>query len=81
MEEALRRTTERFEAAIQASPVVVFNQDRQLRYTWILNPPLGYDANEIIGTRDIDLLERAGDAARSESIKTVKADASVCEPE
>src|SRR6476619_625116 len=68
-EEALRVTTERFEAAIQASHVVVFNQDRQLRYTWILNPALGYNASEVIGKRDTELFERADDAARTEAIK------------
>ena len=32
-QDALNVMTERFEAAIQASHVVVFNQDRQLSYT------------------------------------------------
>ena len=40
-EERLRLLTERFQAALQASPVVAFNQDRDLRYTWIHNPALG----------------------------------------
>ena len=68
-QDALHVMTERFEAAIQASHVVVFNQDRQLRYTWILNPAFGYDATEVLGKSDSDLLERAGDAARTEGIK------------
>jgi len=68
-QDALHLMTERFEAAIHASHVVVFNQDRQLRYTWILNPAFGYDATELLGKSDSDLLERAGDAARTEGIK------------
>ena len=68
-QDALRVMTERFEAAIQASQVAVFHQDRQLRYTWILNPALGYDANEVIGKRDTDLFDGVDDAARTEAIK------------
>jgi PAS domain S-box-containing protein len=68
-QDALHVMTERFEAAIQASHVVVFNQDTQLRYTWILNPAFGYGATEVLGKSDSDLLERAGDAARTEGIK------------
>ena len=36
---ALRQSEERFRVALKASPVVVFNQDLNLRYTWI-NPPV-----------------------------------------
>jgi PAS domain S-box-containing protein len=68
-EDDLRVTTERFQAAIQASHVVVFNQDRDLRYTWIQNPQLWYAETEIIGRRDSDFFPRAEDAARLESIK------------
>ena len=68
-QDALHVMTERFEAAIQASHVVVFNQDIQLRYTWILNPAPGYNANEAIGKRDTELFERGDDAARTEAIK------------
>ncbi len=62
-EEALRITTERFEAALHASPVVVFNQDRELRYTWIYNPALGKQAQEVRGVTDAELFERPADAA------------------
>ena len=59
-EENLRRSEERFWVALQNSPVVVFNQDRELRYTWI-NKPIppwseteyrGKTDEEIIGTRN-----------------------------
>ena len=32
---------ERFRVALAAAPIVVFNQDLELRYTWIGNPALG----------------------------------------
>ena len=34
-----------------------------------MNPAFGYDATEVLGKSDSDLLERAGDAARTEGIK------------
>jgi PAS domain S-box-containing protein len=68
-EEALRLASERFRTALGASPVVVFNQDRELRYTWIQNPALGYEAESVIGKRDADLFERAEDAAATEAVK------------
>jgi molybdopterin molybdotransferase len=41
-EEALRQSEERFRVALKNSPMAVFNQDRDLRYTWMYNsqPPL-----------------------------------------
>ena len=68
-EEALRLTTERFELALKGSPVVLFCQDLDLRYTWIYNPALGYDASEVVGKFDTDIFERAEDAAATEAIK------------
>jgi PAS domain S-box-containing protein len=68
-QEELRLASERFSAAIQASPVIVFNQDRELRYTWIHNPALGYSVDEVIGKRDAELFERAEDAAAVEAVK------------
>lgn len=49
--------------------MVVFHQDTDLRYTWIYNPALGYDAPEVIGRRDRDLFEFAEDAEITEAIK------------
>ena len=34
-EEALRLSEERFRVALKNSPIVVFHQDRDLRYTWL----------------------------------------------
>jgi PAS domain-containing protein len=34
-EQSLLKSEERFRVALQDSPITVFNQDRDLRYTWI----------------------------------------------
>ncbi len=65
----LRQAQERFLAVLKASPVVLFIQDRQLRYTWIHNPALGYEPREVIGTTDYDIFERRVDAERLSAIK------------
>ena len=67
--DALRDTNARLEAAIAGADVAVFNQDRDLRYTWIRNPSLGRAAEQVIGKRDVDLLQHPADAARLEAIK------------
>ena len=68
-QEELRITTQRFEIALSNSPIVVFNQDLDLRYTWIYNPALGYEAESVVGKRDFDLFEHGQDSAVLESIK------------
>ena len=68
-EERLGLLTERFQTALQASPLVAFNQDRDLRYTWIYNPALGQNADSVIGRRDTDLFERESDALAFEAVK------------
>lgn len=55
-EEALRQSEERFRVALKNSPIVVFNQDRELRYTWVYNSGFGFTAEEILGKRDSDLM-------------------------
>lgn len=67
-EEALRLSLERFRIALESSPIAVFNQDRELRYTWIYNPQLGYQTEEIIGKTDADLMH-PDDAAKIMEIK------------
>jgi formate hydrogenlyase transcriptional activator len=58
-QDALRRNEERFRVALKDSPVTVFNQDRDLRYTWIYNLPsewpsdvIGKTCDEVIGTKN-----------------------------
>jgi PAS domain S-box-containing protein len=55
-EEALRQSEERLRVALKNSPITVFNQDRDLRYTWLYNPTLAYHATQVIGKQDADLL-------------------------
>jgi PAS domain S-box-containing protein len=54
-EEAMRRSEERFRVALKDSPITVFSQDRELRYTWIYNPQL-YWQHECIGKTDAEIL-------------------------
>jgi len=54
-EEALRQSDERFRVALKESPITVFNQDRELRYTWIYNPQL-YWQHEVLGKTDEEVL-------------------------
>ena len=55
-EEALQKSESLFRLIATNSPDVIFAQDRNLRYTWIINtvPPLPQD--EVIGKRDADLM-------------------------
>jgi PAS domain S-box-containing protein len=48
-EEALRQSEERFRVALKSSPTAVFNQDRNLRYTWMYNPQLPLSVNDYLG--------------------------------
>ena len=68
-EEELRLTNDRFKVSLRGSPVVVFNQDLELRYTWLYCPDLGHSPAEIIGKRDRDIYPRAEDADLTEGIK------------
>lgn len=54
-EEILRQSEERFRVALKDSPITVFNQDRDLRYTWVYNPQFCWQG-DILGKTDDDLL-------------------------
>jgi PAS domain S-box-containing protein len=69
VEDELRLTTERFQLALRDSSIAVFNQDLDLRYTWIYNPDFGYQTWEFIGKRDCDIYDRLEDAEVTETIK------------
>jgi PAS domain S-box-containing protein len=45
-EDSLRQSEERFRVALKHSPISVFNQDRDLRYTWMYNSQLGLPGSE-----------------------------------
>ncbi|PSN76243.1 hypothetical protein C8B47_28330, partial [filamentous cyanobacterium CCP4] len=57
-EEALRQSEERLRVALKSSPIAVFNQDRELRYTWIYNPAFDYSIGDVIGKQDVDLFSK-----------------------
>jgi two-component system sensor histidine kinase/response regulator len=56
VQDSLQESDKRFKVALANSPIVVFEQDLNLRYVWIYNPKLGYAANEVIGKTDADLM-------------------------
>ena len=68
LERALRLSDERFRMATEHAPLTVFNQDLELRYTWVHNLQHQLRAGDAIGKRDADLLP-ADDAARLTALK------------
>lgn len=56
-EDALRQSEARFRAALANSQVTIFEQDLELRYTWIHNPRFGVSAEDLIGKRTGDIME------------------------
>ena len=66
--EALRESEERFRVALKGSPIVVWNQDKELRHTWIYDPHPGLKTEETIGKTDEQLLP-PDDAAHLTEIK------------
>ncbi len=67
-EEALRTSEQRFQVALKNSSIVVFSQDRGLRYSWVHNPHQGYPREEMLGKTDGELTAEA-DAGRLTEIK------------
>ena len=58
-EEALRVNEERFRVALKHSPITVFQQDNELRYTWVQNLPNRRLEKDILGKTDADLYPEA----------------------
>ena len=54
-EEAVRLNEQRLQVALQAAPVMVFNQDQNLRYTWIYNARPGFSAELLLGKTDAEV--------------------------
>ena len=55
-EEALQKSENLFRLIATSSPDVIFAQDRDLRYTWIINPTPPLASENVIGKTDWDLL-------------------------
>ncbi len=64
----LQESEQKFRISLKNSPVIVFQQDMNLRYSWIHNPHPAFTPFEIIGKTDAELLP-AEDAARLTKIK------------
>ncbi len=65
---ALRKSEDRFRVALKNSPIVVFNQDRDLRYTWLHNPNPAFIGDIPLGKTDKEILPPE-DAAQLTKIK------------
>ena len=56
-EARVRRTEARQRLFLSGSPDIIFAQDRDLRYTFVVNAPAGLDADEMVGRLDTDLFD------------------------
>ncbi len=63
LQEVLQVNEERLRVAVSAASISVFNQDMNLRYTWIHNSTPGFAAEQVIGKTDADLLPEQEAAA------------------
>ncbi|MFA6133197.1 MAG: ATP-binding protein [Phycisphaerae bacterium] len=57
-EMALRESEERFKVIASSTPDHLFVQDRDLRYTFVVNPQLGLTEQDMIGKTDYDFLTK-----------------------
>ncbi len=68
IEEALRESEERFKAIASNTPDHILVQDRDLRYTFVVNPQLGLTDKDMLGKTDYDFLPK-DDAEKLTEIK------------
>ncbi|XXF77336.1 ATP-binding protein [Myxococcaceae bacterium GXIMD 01537] len=66
---ALDLERQRFLLALRNSLIVVFEQDSDLRYTWIHNPQLGVPASAIVGRTDPEVFTSPEDVERLVAFK------------
>lgn len=52
----LMESSEHILTVIKNSPIAVWNQDRDLRYTWLHNPHPGFKQQDVLGKTDDELL-------------------------
>jgi two-component system CheB/CheR fusion protein len=55
-EDALRKSEALFRLIATNSPDVIFSQDLNLEYTWIINPATPFTSGQVVGKTDWDLL-------------------------
>ena len=58
-ESALGTASAQIAAALKSSKLLLFRQDRDLRYTWVANPALGFQPTEVLGQTDEEILGEA----------------------
>lgn len=66
--EKLEQSREHFRIALKHAPITVFSQDRDLVYTWVFNASPEFQATQIIGKADRELLSPQ-DAEKIEALK------------
>jgi PAS domain S-box-containing protein len=64
----LAEAKQRIELALRGSPISVFSQDKDMRFTWAHNPPTGISPEQLTGKTDADVLP----AAAAETIMAAK---------
>ena len=69
MQTEVRLANERFELALSGTPIALFNQDLELRYTWVYNECLG--KSDVLGKNDHELF---GDLAVASQFVRLKRD-------
>jgi PAS domain S-box-containing protein len=52
----LGEAKQRFEIALRGTPISVFSQDKDLRFTWVHNPPTGVSPDMLLGKTDAEIL-------------------------
>lgn len=55
-ESALQESEKRLSLALDGSRITAFNQDTDLRYTWMYNPYLGLSVDQVLGKTDMELV-------------------------
>ncbi len=66
----LRESEDRFRTAIRNSPITVFQQDKDLRVTWVYNPFPDLDPEDFLGKTDFELAShQEREASRLTKIK------------
>jgi PAS domain S-box-containing protein len=58
VEEMLRESEARFKAIASSTPDLLLVQDKELRYTMVLNPQLGLTEKQMMGKTDYDILPK-----------------------
>jgi len=53
--DGLESDKQRVDVALRDASIVLFSQDRELRYTWFINPTAGVTLEEFIGSTDEDV--------------------------